>query len=63
MNSNGSVADQLDAAAEKRISNDIVRQIRKLRWIGMENEAMVLQIKLHHIRTADVVLSSPPETD
>ncbi len=63
MNTNGSVADQLVALAEKRISNDIVKQIRKLRWIGMDDEAMVLQVKLHHIRIADVVLSSAPETD
>ena len=32
-----------DVSAEQRASNDRTKLIRKLRWIGMENEARRLQ--------------------
>jgi hypothetical protein len=54
---------QPSALTEEKVSNDLVKQIRKLRWIGMENEAELLQIKLRHLQGADVVLGTAAETD
>jgi hypothetical protein len=54
---------QPSALTEEKVSNDLVKQIRKLRWIGMENEAELLQIKLGHLQGADVVLGTAAETD
>jgi hypothetical protein len=48
---------------DEKVSNDLVKQIRKLRWIGMDGEARFLQIALRHMRAADVVLGVPSETD
>ena len=50
-------------AKARAVSNDLVKQIRKLRWIGMDSEAEVLQITLRHLQAADIVLGTPLETD
>ena len=54
-----------DAAATQRGSNELVKLIRKLRWIGMEDEAERLQTELteRHTSTADSVVATPRETD
>ena len=54
----------VDAAAAERGSNELVKLIRKLRWIGMEKEAEPLEAELTRRRTAaDSVLAMPRETD
>ena len=40
-----------------------MKQIRKLRWIGMEEEARRLQIALSGMPAADRVLSDAQDTD
>ena len=41
-----------------------VKLIRKLRWIGMEDEATRVQIKLaENQRSADSVVACPMDTD
>ena len=52
-----------EALAEKRASNDMIKRIRKLRWIGMEDEAREVQQSLHSIPSRDVVLAGPRDTD
>lgn len=45
-------------------SNELVKLIRKLRWIGMEKEAEPLEAELTRRRAAaDSVLAMPRETD
>ena len=46
-------------------SNDMVKLIRKLRWIGMDDEAQKLQTELTQRETAaeDSVVATPRETD
>lgn len=46
-------------------SNEIVKLIRKLRWIGMENEAERLQTELtrQHAAESDSVVAMSGETD
>ena len=38
-----------DDSAEQQTSNDLVKLIRKLRWMGMENEAERVQVELEQI--------------
>lgn len=53
-----------DAATTQRGSNELVKLIRKLRWIGMEKEAEPLEAELtRRHAAADSVLAMPRETD
>ena len=54
-----------DGLAEERASNELVKQIRKLRWMGMEDEAERLQTQLTLCRVpaADCVVAASRETD
>jgi hypothetical protein len=63
MNLNLAFEKQPSAPIDEKVSNDLVKQIRKLRWIGMENEAELLQVTLRHLQGADVVLGTAAETD
>jgi hypothetical protein len=49
---------------ERRTSNELVEQIRKLRWMGLEEEAMIVQDELNLRRaTADSVIAASHDTD
>ncbi len=52
-------------AARTSQSNELIKRIRKLRWIGMEEEAQGLQKELERRRATavDTVLATPRETD
>jgi hypothetical protein len=63
MNTNLAFEKQPSAPTDEKVSNDLVKQIRKLRWIGMDGEAEFLQITLRHLQAADVVLGTAAETD
>ena len=53
-----------EAAGTQRGPDELVRLIRKLRWIGMEDEAERLQSELMEQHTAaDSVVATPRETD
>jgi len=52
-----------DVSAEQRASNEMIKLIRKLRWMGMEGEALQLQISLKGAMRADSVVAEPRETD
>jgi hypothetical protein len=54
-----------DVSAEQRTSNELVKLIRKLRWMGMEEEAERVQMELAQcdVRRADSVLATSHETD
>jgi hypothetical protein len=60
----GHASEQRPAiSTDEQVSNDLVKQIRKLRWIGMDIEARLLENTLRRMKAADVVLGFPPETD
>jgi hypothetical protein len=63
MNTNLAFEKQPSAPTDEKVSNELVKQIRKLRWIGMDGEAEILQITLRDIQAADVVLGTAAETD
>ncbi len=54
-----------ETSAAPRASNELIRLIRKLRWMGREDEAAGLQKELRRRRPtdADTVLANPGETD
>ena len=52
-------------AADQAVSTEFVRLIRKLRWIGMEDEAERVQMQLAACRVppSECVLGAPLDTD
>jgi hypothetical protein len=50
---------------EQRGSDEMVRLIRKLRWVGLESEAKSMQRELtaRAVPAADSVIATPRETD
>ena len=53
-----------DVLQERRTSNELVEQIRKLRWMGLEEEAVIVQDELNLRRTtADSVVAASHDTD
>ena len=52
-----------DVSPKQMASRDLIKKIRKLRWIGMDDEAKRLRVALYQESAADVVLDLPPETD
>ena len=53
-----------DAAEGQSRANDLVKRIRKLRWMGMEEEAERLQRELtQRCADSDSVIATPRETD
>jgi hypothetical protein len=57
--------DASDTSSTDKAPNEMIRLIRKLRWMGMEEEAKGLQQELtrRHATTADSVLATPAETN
>jgi hypothetical protein len=54
-----------EASVEQRASNELVKLIRKLRWMGMEEEAKKEenQLTLSNVPAADSVVARSRETD
>ena len=52
-----------DVSSEQRTSSDLVKMIRKLRWIGNEEEAERLQNSLCRIPRGDSLLAVTCDTD
>ena len=53
-----------DAAEGESRANDLVKRIRKLRWMGLEEEAELLQRELtRRCADGDCVIATSGETD
>ena len=53
-----------DVAEGESAANDLVKRIRKLRWMGLEDEAERLQRELtRRCADSDCVIATPRETD
>lgn len=54
-----------DGLAEQRASNELVKLIRKLRWMGLEEEAAKAenQLILRNVPAADSVVAASRDTD
>ncbi len=54
---------QFDVSAQQRASNQFVHLIRKLRWIGMDDEAEQVLAQLTTFRPTETVIAGPWATD
>jgi hypothetical protein len=54
-----------DVSAEQKLSNDLIRLIRKLRWMRMDDQAKQAQVELARCRSkpAETVIAGPADTD
>ena len=54
-----------ETLAEQRASNELVKLIRKLRWMGMEEEAEKMETRLtqRNVPAEDCVVAVSRETD
>jgi hypothetical protein len=52
-----------DVSTEQRKSSELVKRIRKLRWMGLEAEAERVEMALCRGPAGDSVLAAPHETD
>ena len=52
-----------DVSTPQRASAELVKRIRKLRWIGMEEDAERLQIALSRLPSEECVFAEPHDTD
>jgi hypothetical protein len=52
-----------DVPTQQRAMHDLVKMIRKLHWIGLEDEARRLLILLSDVPLTDRALSVPVDTD
>ena len=57
--------DALNKPTDDFTANDLTVRIRKLRWMGMEDEAKALEQELKSVSTTeiDTVLAAPRNTD
>jgi len=55
--------DLPDVSADQRASNEMIKLIRKLRWMGMDGEAERLRSALTGMPQTDSVVVEPRETD
>ena len=55
----------MEKSSEQRASDELVKLIRKLRWIGLESEAKSMERDLtaRAVPAAETVISTPRETD
>ena len=63
MGAHSIIAERPEVNVSRRKEDEIVKKIRKLRWIGAYDEAMDMERKLFDLVSAEVVRSGPIETD
>jgi hypothetical protein len=59
------VPENSDVSAEQRAPDELIYLIRKLRWMGMEDEAKIMeaQVAACRIPPGDNVIGGPRDTD
>lgn len=48
---------------ESKASSELIGRIRKLRWVGLDDEADRIELQQSECAKADTVLATPTETD
>jgi hypothetical protein len=57
------IRERPDVSAEERASQELIKRILKLRWIGMDVEAAQMLLARRCIEPACKLLAGPYETD
>jgi hypothetical protein len=52
-----------DASVPQQTPGELAERIRKLRWLGMQDEAERLQLRLVRVPHTDCVMVLPADTD
>jgi len=52
-----------DVSVVERTSNELIKLVRKLRWIGMEEEARQMKVVLRRVHPVAALLVGPFDTD
>ena len=54
-----------EVSPEEKVTAELIKRIRKLRWIGLEADADLVRAKLtsHPTVPADSVIAAPRDTD
>ncbi len=55
--------ERQDVPVGERTSSELVNLVKKLRWIGMEEEAEQVQIVLRRVDSSATLLAGPWDTD
>jgi hypothetical protein len=55
--------ERTELALAERTPNELVNLVKKLRWLGMEEEAAQVQVLLRQADAAATVLAGPWDTD
>jgi hypothetical protein len=55
--------ERVDVSLDQRAVTDLVKRIRKLRWMGMEEEARQILTASLQLLSRNSVLYEPPDTD
>ena len=63
MEADSEILEFRDASVKECASDELVQRIRKLRWMGMDEEAERLLGTLREVHQADILLSGPGDTD
>ena len=63
MGISSSITERPDVSVEERTSSELVKLVKKLRWIGMEEEAEQVQVVLRAVDPAATLLAGPWDTD
>lgn len=58
-----SIQERPEVSAKERASHDMIKQILKLRWIGMDVEADEMQLDLRRVEPRCTLLAGPYETE
>ena len=57
------IQEHPDVSAEERAASELIKRIRKLRWMGMDEEAQQMQVVLRRAEPGDTLLAGPWDTD
>jgi hypothetical protein len=59
------VPESSDVSAEQRAPDELIYLIRKLRWMGMEDEAKIMEVQVaaRRVQPGDNVIGGPRDTD
>ena len=57
------VQERRDLSVEEPTGSEVVKRIRKLRWLGLDEEVEQLKVVLRGVDPGDTVLADPGDTD
>jgi hypothetical protein len=57
------IIERSGSEASKRTSDELVKLVRKLRWIGVDQEAQKMQLVLRQLDPSATLFGEPVETD